>query len=106
MLLSTLVPTLIHFALAGGAATLWLPRKVRLKIADGLEHDSYKTQLAWVYLTFTPVVGFILMPAALLYGLYWIITVNGASIGWMLFDWAQSLADFAGGVSSTGKPLP
>ena len=96
MLLSTLVPTLIHFALAGGAATLWLPRKWRLSIADGLEHDVHKTQLAWVYLTFTPIAGFIVVPAALLFFLWWLVNVNGAWLGTHLLDWAQWLADTAG----------
>jgi hypothetical protein len=95
MLLSTLVPTLVHFALAGGAATLWLPRKARLWLADGLERDHHKTFLAWLYLTFTPVVGFILLPAGLLYSLWWLVNVNGGWLGMRLLDWAEMLAHFA-----------
>jgi len=96
MLLSTLLPTLVHFALAGGAATLWLPRKWRLSIADGLEKDSHKTHVAWAYLTFTPIIGFIVVPAGLLFFLWWLVNVNGGWLGGHLFDWAQWLATTAG----------
>ena len=95
MLLSTLVPTLFHFALAGGAATLWLPRKWRTQLADGLEEDIHKTFGAWVYLTFTPVIGFILMPLALLWSLWWLLNINGGALGTLLLNWATGLAQWA-----------
>ncbi|MEZ5535861.1 MAG: hypothetical protein R3F02_09560 [Thiolinea sp.] len=95
MLLSTLVPTLFHFALAGGAATLWLPRKWRIQLADGLENDIHKTFGAWAYLTFTPVVGFFLMPLALLGSLWWLLTLNGGALGTLLLSWAITLAEWA-----------
>jgi hypothetical protein len=92
MLLSTLVPTLIHFALAGGAATLWIPRPVRLWLADGLERDQHKAFLAWLYLTFMPVLGFIIVPGALLHSLWWLVTTQDAWLGTHLLDWADMLA--------------
>ena len=95
MLLSTLIPTLFHFALAGGAATLWLPRKWRTQLADGLEDDMHKTFGAWVYLTFTPVVGFILMPLGLLWSLWWLLNANGGKLGTLLLSWAEGLAKWA-----------
>ena len=95
MLLSTLVPTLFHFALAGGAATLWLPRKWRTQLADGLEEDTHKTFAAWAYLTFTPVVGFILMPLALLGSLWWLLNTNSGALGTLLLNWATGLAQWA-----------
>ena len=95
MLLSTLVPTLFHFALAGGAATLWLPRKWRTQLADGLEEDIHKTFGAWAYLTFTPVIGFILMPLALLWSLWWLLNTNGGALGTLLLNWATGLAQWA-----------
>lgn len=67
MLLSTLVPTLIHFALAGGAATLWLPKQRRSKVVDGIEASVFKHYVAWAYLIFTPFIGFMVAPALLLY---------------------------------------
>lgn len=93
MLLFTLLPTLIHFALAGGAIALWLPRKARLWLADGLERNHYKTFMAWLYLTFTPVVG-LLAPAGLLYGLWWLVNANGGWLGGHLLGWAGMLARF------------
>lgn len=95
MLLSTLIPTLFHFALAGGAATLWLPRKWRTQLADGLEDDMHKTFGAWAYLTFTPVVGFILMPLGLLWSLWWLLNANGGALGTLLLSWAENLAKWA-----------
>ncbi len=92
MMLSTLVPTLVHFALAGGAATLWLPQKLRERIAHNLEQNHYKISLAWVYLTFTPAVGFVVAPALLLGLLYWLVTVHGGWLGGHLLDWAEWLA--------------
>ena len=95
MLLSTLIPTLFHFALAGGAATLWLPRKWRTQLADGLQEDTHKTFGAWAYLTFTPVVGFILMPLALLGSLWWLLNTNSGALGTLLLNWATGLAQWA-----------
>ena len=95
MLLSTLIPTLFHFALAGGAATLWLPRKWRTQLADGLEEDTHKTFGTWAYLTFTPVIGFILMPLGLLWSLWWLLNVNGGALGTLLLSWAEGLAKWA-----------
>ncbi len=95
MLLSTLVPTLFHFALAGGAVTLWLPRKWRIRLADGLENDIHKTFGAWLYLTLTPVIGFFLMPLALLASLWWLLTANGGALGKLLLNWAIALAQWA-----------
>lgn len=96
MLLSTLVPTLIHFALAGGAVTLWAPRKLRLKLADGLEKDSDKKLAATAYLTFMPFIGFVIVPGLLLYGLWWVLDSNGAAVGQVLLHWAGLLAGCGG----------
>lgn len=96
MLLSTLVPTLVHFALAGGALSLWLPKHLRQWLVTGLEQDQHKIMLAWLYVTFMPILGFILLPAALLYSLYWLLTVNGAWLGTLLLDFADALVKFAG----------
>lgn len=92
MLLSTLVPTLIHFALAGGAATLWLPQRLREQVADNLEQNHYKLSVAWVYLTFTPAIGFVVAPALLLGLLYWLVTTQGGWFGGHLLNWAEWLA--------------
>jgi len=92
MLLSTLVPTLIHFALAGGAATLWLPQRLREQIADNLEQNHYKLSVAWVYLTFTPAIGFVVAPAVLLGLLYWLVTTHSGWFGGHLLNWAEWLA--------------
>ncbi|MEZ5448908.1 MAG: hypothetical protein R3E89_07875 [Thiolinea sp.] len=89
------MPTLIHFALAGGAATLWLPRKWRAQLADGLEEDTHKTFAAWAYLTFTPVIGFVLMPLGLLWMLWGLLNAKGSALGGLLLGWAENLAQWA-----------
>ena len=94
MLLSTLVPTLIHFALAGGAATLWLPKQWRLKVVDGIEASVFKHYVAWAYLTFTPFIGFMVAPALLLYGLWALLTAHGAWLGKLLLNWADLLVSW------------
>lgn len=96
MLLSTLVPTLIHFALAGGTATLWAPRWLRLKIADELESDTDKKFWANCYLTFVPLLGFLIAPGILLYTLWLLLDFGGATLGNILLYWAGLLAGCGG----------
>lgn len=91
MMLSTLVPTLVHFALAGGAATLWLPQRWREQIAHNLAQNHYKTSAAWFFLTFTPAIGFVLAPALLMWGLYAVVAAHGGWLGGHLLDWAEWL---------------
>jgi hypothetical protein len=91
MLLTTLVPTLVHFILAGAALTLWLPHDWRYSIVDNLENNHYKTRAAAFYLTVTPFVG-LLTPIALLYGLYLLLNTQSAWLGNMLLEWAKLLA--------------
>jgi hypothetical protein len=60
-----------------------------------LEEDTHKTFGAWAYLTFTPVIGFILMPLGLLWSLWWLLNVNGGALGALLLSWAEGLAKWA-----------
>ena len=92
MLLSTLLPTLIHFALVGGVATLWLPRTWRRWLVQDIETDKHKTILAWLYLSITPVVGFFLLPAFMLWGLWSLLTlpIINDTIGTWLLEGAKA----------------
>ncbi|PID46757.1 MAG: hypothetical protein CSB47_02220 [Proteobacteria bacterium] len=47
------------------------------------------------YLTFTPVIGFFLMPLVLLASLWWLLTANGGALGTLLLNWAIALAQWA-----------
>lgn len=89
MLLSTLIPTLCHFGLAGGAATLWAVTPVRHWILDGMENSHYKMFSAWAYMTLTPVIGFVLVPAWMLFGLWRLLTYHGDTIHGSLLDLMQ-----------------
>ncbi len=85
MFLSTLIPTFLHFAIAGGATALWFPKQWRQRLVKGWEKDNDKIVGIWFYLTFVPVIGFLVVPGALLYGLYLIVTSMDASrLIWML----------------------
>ena len=92
MCFSTLLPTLVHFLIAGLAAVLWLPQKARLWIADEVaQHNRVAERLALAYFSLMPVFA-LLMPAALLYGGYWLLSTHGATIGLGLLDELYSLA--------------
>lgn len=91
MLLTTLIPTLVHFAIAGASLTLWLPQQWRHRIANNLEKNHYKLWAASFYLTFTPIIG-LFAPIALLYGLYLLVTAHGGWLGGVLLKWANLLA--------------
>jgi hypothetical protein len=66
-----MIPTLLHFAIAGGAAAiLWLPKKWRHWLADGMENDKHKVLLVFLYLSVTPLLGFFIVPALMLWGVW------------------------------------
>ena len=92
LLLSTLIPTLVHFALVGGALTRAIPQQWRYKLVDGIVKHEHKTWYAYWYLVLTPAVGFVLAPALLLSLLWWIVPAHGGLIGGELLDLAESVA--------------
>ncbi len=92
MLLSTLVPTAVHFALAGGAVTLLVTQKRRIQILKDTESNDLRAKEAWLYVSIMPAVGFVLAPTLLFYGLYWVLHWHGAWLGQTLLSWATLLA--------------
>jgi len=92
MLFTTLIPTLLHFALAASALVLWLPQTWRHKLAHNLKENHYKLIATSAYLTITPMIG-LLAPVALLYGLYSLLTQHGSWLAEILLDWANFLAN-------------
>jgi hypothetical protein len=83
MLLSTLVPTLVHLFIAGIAATLWLGHfpplaRWRAQVAEQLEDDADARSGAAAYLTATVLAG-TLVPLGLL---------------WLAWRWAAALWDW------------
>jgi hypothetical protein len=89
MLFSTLIPTLLHFSLVGGAVMVSIPQATRHWFATNLTQDHHRIGLAWLYLTFMPVLGFILFPLILLTGLYFLLTWQGSHLGELLLIWAR-----------------
>lgn len=92
MLLSTLVPTAIHFSLAGGAMTLAVSDKQRRAILKDIDTNDLSAKWAWIYVSVMPAVGFVLAPTLLLSGLYWLLHTHGAFLGQGLLAWANLLA--------------
>jgi len=56
MLFSTLIPTYIHFVIAGLSLVMWLPNSWReWLVADLEKKDSHKHILTFLYVTITPI---------------------------------------------------
>ena len=91
MLLSTLIPTVVHFIIAASALTLWLPQHWRHWVATNLHQNHYKILIASTYLTITPVIG-IVASGGLVYGLYWLLETQGDWLAGVLLGWANWLA--------------
>ena len=91
MLLSTLIPTLVHFIIAATALTLWLPQHWRHWVASNLHQNYIKVLIATTYITITPFIG-IAAAGALVYGLYQLIHTQGHWLASLLLDWANWLA--------------
>ncbi|MGB1311683.1 MAG: hypothetical protein ACPG47_10740 [Leucothrix sp.] len=92
MLLSTLIPTAVHFALAGGALTLAVSNKKRAEILEDIETNNLSAKQAWIYVSVMPAFGFVLAPTALIYSLYYLLSTHGAWLGTWLLSWARMLA--------------
>ena len=66
-----------------------------MKLVNGLEYhhqDSHYILQAWIYITFTPVLGLV-VPAGLLF-LLWLLLTADHGIGWALLSWAEFLAEW------------
>ena len=93
MLLWTLVPTAVHFALVGGALTLSVSSKRRKAILEDMDSNDLNAKKAWIYVSIMPAFGFALAPSLLISGLYWILHTHGALLGQTLLAWAMLLAE-------------
>nr|VFJ91057.1 MAG: hypothetical protein BECKLFY1418A_GA0070994_101413 [Candidatus Kentron sp. LFY] len=91
MMLSTLVPTLVHFFIAGSAAVLILPDGWRDRILANFDRSDDARWWAFLYVSFVPPLA-VVAPAALLWGLYHLITTHHGMIGGWLLDWARWVA--------------
>ncbi len=85
MLFSTLLPTLVHFSLAGASVVLWFPAKIRHQLVKNWDNDADKKLEIWFYVSIMPVLGFVIAPTVLLYGLWQLISNFGFGIGLIHF---------------------
>lgn len=74
MLFSTLLPTLVHFALAGASVVLWFPAKIRHELVKKWHNDADKKLEIWFYVSIMPVLGFAIAPTVLFYSLWWLLS--------------------------------
>ena len=91
MMLSTLIPTLIHFTVAGAAAMMVFPNQWRQSILDQWEERGDAQTGALWYVTLVPVLG-LAAPLFFLWLLYKLISAHGGWFGYFLLDWAQTLS--------------
>jgi len=103
MMLSTLIPTLIHFFLAGFAAVLILPERVRQWILKGWNKYGDERRVAFIWISLAPVLA-LAGPTLLLWGLYELLAAGGGAVGWGLLDWVHWIALKVD--PSTTAPLP
>lgn len=91
MMLTTLIPTLIHFAVAGASAVMVFPNRWRESILRHWdERGDAQTAALW-YVTLVPALGLI-APLLALYGLYALLSAHGGAAGMLLVDWARTLS--------------
>ena len=57
MMFSTLLPTLLHFILAILSLLMWLPDSWRKELIKDIQNDQHRHILAFLYLTFTPIIA-------------------------------------------------
>jgi len=91
MMLSTLIPTLIHFTVAGAAAVMVFPNQWRQSILNKWEERGDAQTGALWYVTLVPVLG-LAAPLFFLWLLYKLISAHGGWFGYFLLDWAQTLS--------------
>nr|VFK37396.1 MAG: hypothetical protein BECKTC1821D_GA0114238_100149 [Candidatus Kentron sp. TC] len=91
MMLSTLLPTLAHFFIAGGAAALILPDSWRRWILASFDRSDDARWGAFLYASFVPLLA-LAAPVGLLWGLYLSITAHHGAVGMALLNWARGIA--------------
>ncbi|HNP27088.1 MAG TPA: hypothetical protein PKM20_10135 [Nitrosomonas sp.] len=91
MMLSTLIPTLIHFTVAGAAAVMVFPNRWRESILQHWNERGDAQVAALWYVTLVPALG-LLAPFVALYGLYALLNAHGGLIGYALLNWARELS--------------
>jgi len=103
MMLSTLIPTLIHFLAAGFAAVLLLPERLRRWILDDWDDSEDVRRVAFAWISLAPLLA-LLGPTLLLWVLYALLTAWGGDIGQALLAWVHGIALAVD--PSTTAPLP
>lgn len=93
VVITTLIPTFVHYILAGAAVTMWLPHNLRHWSTENIDKNYFKLWFGTIYLSVTPIIG-ILIPLMLLYGLYLIVVSNGHTFVELLLLWGDFIASY------------
>ena len=91
MMLSTLIPTLLHFIIAGFALVLVMPSWLRKWVLSQWNERGDANYVAFFYISFIPILGLI-GPLMLLWGLWELLTAWGGYVGWGLLAWMRDIA--------------
>nr|VFJ45934.1 MAG: hypothetical protein BECKFM1743A_GA0114220_1003012 [Candidatus Kentron sp. FM]VFJ46025.1 MAG: hypothetical protein BECKFM1743C_GA0114222_1003312 [Candidatus Kentron sp. FM]VFK07064.1 MAG: hypothetical protein BECKFM1743B_GA0114221_1003012 [Candidatus Kentron sp. FM] len=93
MMLSTLIPTLIHFFIAGFAIVLILPSRLRQWMIQNFDTNEDARLLAFLYVSFMPLLA-LAVPAGLLWSLYTLVGMHHGAVGMGLLEWVRGIATF------------
>jgi len=92
MLLSTLIPTLVHFLIAGSSAVLvLLPDRLRYWILKNFNKGNEPRRVAFLYVSLAPLLA-LAAPLSLLWLLYTLLNAHHSLIGGGLLNWARWIA--------------
>ena len=93
MMLSTLIPTLVHFFIAGFSGVLvLLPNWLRNWILLNFRTRNEPRRVAFLYVSFAPLLA-LAAPALLLWLLYVLVSANHGMVGGWLLDWVRGIAE-------------
>lgn len=93
MMLSTLIPTLVHFLVAGTALLLILPNSWRSWMVEHWETRGDARRAAFFQVTFTPLLA-LAAPLGLLWLLWGLVSGWHGAVGLALLDWVEGVAAF------------
>jgi len=103
MMLSTLIPTLVHFFVAGFATVLVLPERWSRWILNYWDTREDARAVAFGWISLAPLLA-LAGPALLLWGLFELLTAWGGTVGHLLLAWVHAIALAVD--PSTTAPLP
>nr|VFK16898.1 MAG: hypothetical protein BECKLFY1418C_GA0070996_10276 [Candidatus Kentron sp. LFY] len=91
MMISTLIPTLVHFLIAGFSVVFVLPDGWRQWIVQNTNVNEDARLLAFLYVSFMPLLA-LALPAGLLWSLYILVSMHHGVLAMGLLEWTRGIA--------------